>query len=89
MNRDLARMTWQEVRDLDKRQGCVVLPLGSLEQHGPHLTVDCDLYFSQTFLDLATAGLPDELPVWRLPMLPISKSNEHQGFAGSFWLSVL
>jgi creatinine amidohydrolase len=87
MNRELAQMTWQEVRDLDKRHGCVVLPLGSLEQHGPHLSVDCDLFFSQRFLDLATAELPDALPVWRLPMLPISKSNEHEGFAGTFWLS--
>jgi len=86
MSRELAEMTWQEVRDLDKRQGCVVLPLGSLEQHGPHLSVDCDLFFSRTFLDLATAALPADLPVWRLPMLPISKSNEHEGFAGTFWL---
>lgn len=86
-NRELAQMTWMEVRDLDKREGAVVLPLGSLEQHGPHLAVDCDLHFSQRFLDLALDGLADEVPIWRLPMLPISKSNEHEGFAGSFWLS--
>lgn len=87
LGRDLAQMTWMEVQDLDKAGGAVVLPLGSLEQHGPHLAVDCDLHFSQRFLELALAALGDEVPIWRLPMLPISKSNEHAGFAGSFWLS--
>lgn len=85
--RDLARMTWQEVAGLDKTTGAVVLPLGSIEQHGPHLSVDCDLYFSERFLELAFERLPASVPLWRLPMIPITKSNEHQGFAGSFWLS--
>lgn len=85
--RNLAQMTWMEVRDLDKRDGAVVLPLGSIEQHGPHLAVDCDLYFSQRFLELAIEQLEPTVALWQLPMLPISKSNEHAGFAGSFWLS--
>jgi len=87
MLRDIARMTWQEVRCLDKTDAALVLPLGSLEQHGPHLSVDCDLYFSQRFLELALERLPDSVGIYHLPMLPISKSNEHEGFAGSFWLS--
>jgi creatinine amidohydrolase/Fe(II)-dependent formamide hydrolase-like protein len=85
--RNLDRMTWMEVRDLDKRAGALVLPLGSLEQHGPHLAIDCDLYFSERFLDLALERLPEGTKIWRLPIVPITKSNEHQGYAGSFWLS--
>lgn len=87
IERNIARMTWSEVRDLDKTEAALVLPLGSLEQHGPHLTVDTDLYFSDRFLDLALERLPDAVKVYRLPILPISKSNEHAGFPGSFWLS--
>src|SRR5882672_10644843 len=87
IERNIARMTWMEVRDLDKTKAALVLPLGSLEQHGPHLSVDCDLHFSQRFLDLVFDDLSSDVPMWRLPMLPITKSNEHQGFAGSFWLS--
>ena len=56
--RDIAHMTWQEVDALDKRHGAVVLPLGSIEQHGPHLSVDCDLHFSERFLDMALERLP-------------------------------
>lgn len=85
--RDLARLTWQEIRDLDKSTGAVILPLGSLEQHGPHLSVDCDLFFSETFLQRTLDELPAEVAAWRLPIVPISKSNEHAGYAGSFWLS--
>jgi len=85
--RDIAHMTWQEVDALDKTAGAVVLPLGSIEQHGPHLSVDCDLHFSERFLDMALEQLPEGISLWRLPMIPITKSNEHQGFAGTFWLS--
>jgi creatinine amidohydrolase/Fe(II)-dependent formamide hydrolase-like protein len=87
IERNIARMTWVEVRDLDKTKAALVLPLGSLEQHGPHLSVDTDLYFSERFLELALERLTADVKVYRLPMLPISKSNEHVGFPGSFWLS--
>jgi creatinine amidohydrolase len=87
IERNIARMTWMEVRDLDKTSAALVLPLGSLEQHGPHLTVDTDLYFSERLLELALERLAEDVKVYRLPMLPISKSNEHAGFPGTFWLS--
>ena len=80
-------MTWMEVRDLDKSRAALVLPLGSIEQHGPHLALDTDLHFADRFLDLTLERLPAEVEVYRLPILPISKSNEHVGYPGSFWLS--
>jgi creatinine amidohydrolase/Fe(II)-dependent formamide hydrolase-like protein len=85
--RHLARMTWMEIRDLDKQEGAVVLPFGSLEQHGPHLSIDTDLYFADRFLDLALAKLGEDVACWRLPILPISRSGEHVGFPGSLWLT--
>ena len=87
MERNIARMTWMEVRDLDKANAALVLPIGSLEQHGPHLSVDTDLYFSERFLEMALERLTDDAKIYRLPTLPISKSNEHVGFPGSFWLA--
>ena len=87
IERHIARMTSPEVAALPKEHGALVLPIGAIEQHGPHLSVDTDLLFSEALLDRALAQLPDETPVWRLPALPISKSNEHVGYAGTFWLS--
>lgn len=80
-------MTWMEIRDLDKKHGAVVLPFGSLEQHGPHLSIDTDLFFADSFLDMALAKLREDVACWRLPILPISRSVEHVGFAGSLWLT--
>lgn len=85
--RNLAQMTWTEIRDLDKERGVVVLPFGSLEQHGPHMTIDTDLYFADRFLDLALERLSDDVACWRLPILPISRSVEHVGFPGSLWIN--
>lgn len=87
MNRNLSQLTWPEIGMIEKAQAVIVLPFGAVEQHGAHLSTDCDLYFADRLLDLALSTLADDVPVWRLPALPITKSNEHAGFPGTFWLS--
>jgi creatinine amidohydrolase len=87
VQRQLNRLTWPEVAAIPKQRAVLVLPVGAVEQHGPHLSTDCDLYFADRFADLALERLSDADPVYRLPSLAISKSNEHAGFPGTFWLS--
>jgi creatinine amidohydrolase len=38
----MEEMTWEEVRDAAQAGLAVVLPVGSTEQHGPHLPLDTD-----------------------------------------------
>jgi creatinine amidohydrolase/Fe(II)-dependent formamide hydrolase-like protein len=40
---ELARMTWPEAREALGRARVAILPVGSCEQHGPHMTLDTDL----------------------------------------------
>lgn len=40
---ELAQLTWEEVRDLERGRTIVVLPVGALEAHGPHLPLDSDV----------------------------------------------
>jgi len=40
---ELAQLTWEEVRDLDRARTLVVLPVGAIEAHGPHLPLDTDV----------------------------------------------
>ncbi|PYO93789.1 MAG: creatininase [Gemmatimonadetes bacterium] len=40
---ELAQLTWEEVRDLERGQTIVVLPVGAIEAHGPHLPLDSDV----------------------------------------------
>ena len=40
---DLAKMTWEEARDLFVPQAVAILPVASTEPHGPHLPLDTDV----------------------------------------------
>ena len=85
--RFLPYLTWQEIRDLDKSKAAVVLPVGSIEQHGPHLPVATDTLTGTTILGRALSRLPDGVDCWALPPTNYGKSNEHHGFPGTFSLS--
>jgi len=87
MERRLANFTWEEIRDLDKRAGVVVLPIGATEQHGPHLPLGTDTLLATGVLERALAHLPETVPTWVLPPLPYGKSTEHAGFPGTLSLS--
>lgn len=84
--RRIDKMTGPEIAALDKEEGVLVLPIGALEQHGPHMTIDTDLCISEKVFERVLAALPDNVKLWYLPTLPISNSYEHHNFAGSFWL---
>jgi mycofactocin precursor peptide peptidase len=60
--------------------GLVLVPLGSVEQHGPHLPLDTD-----TTIAVAVAeGVAAELPsTWVAPALSYGSSGEHQSFSGT------
>ena len=87
MTRHLAHLTWTDVRDLGKVQGVVLLPVGAVEQHGPHLPLITDTLQVTRVLDAALERLPDTVAAWTLPALPYAKSNEHASFPGTVSLS--
>jgi creatinine amidohydrolase len=77
-------------RELDGAQAVAILPLGAIEQHGPHLPLatDCDLV--DAVLQRALARLAAAPPAWSvlvLPTLAVTKSNEHGAFPGTLSLS--
>jgi len=50
---ELAQLTWEEVRDLDRASTLVILPVGAIEAHGPHLPLDTDVVIATA---MARAG---------------------------------
>ena len=65
---------------------CVLLlPLGSTEQHGPHLPLDTDARVAWTVADEVARrrAARDQWDVVVAPLLPYGASGEHQGFAGT------
>ena len=59
-----------------------IIPVGSIEQHGPHLPVMTDWAIA-TELGKRVA---EKLNAFLLPALPISTCREHMGKKGSVWM---
>ena len=85
--RYLAHMTSPEVEALNKQNGVVILPVGAIEQHGPHLPLITDTMIATHALDATLAQLSDNVHVWALPPQSYGKSNEHINYAGTITLS--
>jgi len=63
--RELAQLTWQEAGSTDRDRTVVILPVGALEAHGPHLPVSTDVWIAEA---MARAGA-DKLAVRGLEVL--------------------
>lgn len=85
--RHLAHLSWKQIEALDKTAGVVILPIGAVEQHGPHLPVLTDTLIITSVLEAMLAALPEEVRAWALPPLNYGKSNEHTNFPGTMSLS--
>lgn len=86
-DRFLPRLSTREVGEIDKQNSLLILPLGSVEQHGVHSPVFTDSYLNERLLQGALELLPADAGVWLLPPLYYGKSNEHEGFPGTYSLS--
>lgn len=76
----LYSMTWEEVSKVNR--DCVVLiPTGSLEQHGPHLPLFTDTLLATKVAEEVEAKLSEK--VLLVPSLWLGASTHHLGFAGS------
>lgn len=64
----------------------LILPVGAVEQHGPHLPFNTDLVIAEACARAAVAGAGDQLDLWLLEPLAYTKSNEHAGTPGTVWL---
>lgn len=66
-----------------------VLPLGAIEQHGPHLPVSTDHVVATEAAEaaVATVAAAGTAPVVLLEGLAYTKSDEHSHYPGTIWLS--
>jgi creatinine amidohydrolase len=79
------RLTAPELRALAARDAVVVLPVASLEQHGPHLPVWTDSHIGHA-VSVRAAELADELPAVVLPPMWMGLSEHHFPFGGTISL---
>jgi creatinine amidohydrolase len=65
----------------------LIQPLGSIEQHGPHLPLATDSILIEASARTLVERYGDEHDLWLLPTLTYTKSNEHAWSGGTVWLS--
>ena len=73
--RELGAATSTQLRDTAPT---LIVPLGSTEQHGPHLPLDTDTRIAAAVA--AGIDIPNSLVA---PPIPYGSSGEHQGFPGT------
>lgn len=84
----LTNLTSRQIAQLpEKDNAVIVLPIASIEQHGPHLPVYTDSIITQEVLSRSLRLLPEEFPVYYLPQISYGKSNEHIRFPGTITLT--
>ena len=76
---NLADLTWPEVEARGSEMTLLV-PVGSTEQHGPHLPLDTDTRIAMAIAVGATESSPDLLVA---PAITYAASGEHQDFPGT------
>jgi creatinine amidohydrolase len=80
-------LTTQDFAGLDAERVVAILPVGAVEQHGPHLPVRVDAAINAGIIAHAVELMPADCPALVLPMMPVGKSDEHLAFPGTLTLS--
>jgi creatinine amidohydrolase len=73
--------------EIDTARIVAVLPVGAVEQHGPHLPVRVDTAINDGIMRHAVAMMGEDFPALILPTMSVGKSNEHSAFPGTLTLS--
>jgi len=75
------RLTWEEMNDAIAAQKVVILPTGSVEQHGPHLPLDVDVFLTESVCLEVGRRAADRALV--LPPVPFGLNAHHLDFPGT------
>lgn len=82
-----ADLTAPDFAALDRTKAIAILPIGAIEQHGPHLAMSVDRDLTLAVLTRALLLIDPDLTVLALPVQSLGKSTEHQAWPGTLSLS--
>ncbi|MHA1303355.1 MAG: creatininase family protein [Candidatus Heimdallarchaeaceae archaeon] len=77
-------LTWEDVKELNTEETVILIPVGSIEQHGPQNPLGTDYLIADNLAQKAAASSP---LAYCLPPIPVGVSSHHREFPGTLWLS--
>ena len=81
-------LTAADLRAKVQSGAIVVLPVASMEQHGPHLPVGVDSILSEAVCQAAAERIAGDTPVVVAPTLWCGMAEHHMGFGGTFTFDI-
>ena len=66
----LEELTWPQIDAFDRQRTLFILPVGMIEQHGPHLPVGADTIGVTYEANAASTRVSRALPDWNVVMMP-------------------
>jgi len=86
-SRSLVSLSAPEAASRVGPSSVVMLPIGAIEQHGPHLPLDTDALLADAAAQQLLDAPPPGVDLWGLPLLAYSASEEHLFSPGTLSLS--
>ena len=81
-------LTAADLRAKAQAGAVVVLPVASMEQHGPHLPVGVDTILCEGVCQAAAEAVAGEMPVVVAPTLWCGMAEHHMAFGGTFTFDI-
>ncbi len=82
----LSELTWPEAKKRFKEVDVALLPVGAIEQHGPHLPLDTDAYDADYLAKEVAKACSSPKPLV-LPLVSYGVSYHHDDFSGTISIS--
>ncbi|MBS1826807.1 MAG: creatininase family protein [Acidobacteria bacterium] len=73
--------TWVELKEVAARNPVVVIPVGSVEDHGPHLPLDTDNFLISSICEEAARRANGDILL--MPLIPYGFETHHMDFPGT------
>lgn len=81
-----SHLTWPEAKKILKEVDLALIPVGAIEQHGPHLPLDTDAFDAEYLAKQVANACSDPKPIV-LPLIPYGVSYHHDDFSGTISIS--
>ena len=82
-SRLIGELTFQEIPQRLRAASILCLPIGSIEQHGPHLPLNTDVVLAEEFTRRIVGRWVETYDLWQLPTLTVSLAREHEWAPGT------